>query len=268
MHKLITAAIAAAIAITGIATDAANRPRAATIDYLNVMPLGDSITRGHGDPAWNGYRYDLQQRLAGVGLNPNFVGPWTDGTMGDNNHAGISGARIDQISVAIPQLIADYQPEVVLLMLGTNDIGQRYELDTAVSRLQALIYRIRPPGNPGAIRVFVASVPQFRDASNDPYVDAYNNAVHAMVDALGSSYVSYVPQEIVGDDPDLELYDNVHPNACGYARISWVWYYYLGRSPLNTSGGTWPSGYYPFGTAPGPCAPASAPGAKKWWPTR
>jgi lysophospholipase L1-like esterase len=223
------------------------------VDYLNIMPLGDSITRGHGSSTWNGYRYDLGQRLAGVGLNPNFVGPWRDGTMGDDNHAGTSGARIDQISVQIPQLLADYQPEVVLLMLGTNDIGQRYELDTAVARLQAIIYRIRPAGNPGSVRVFVASVPQFRDAENDPYVDAYNNTVHTMVDALGSSYVSYVPQEIVGDDPALELYDHVHPNNCGYARISYVWWYYLSMSPLNTTGSPWPTGYWPFGNAPGAC---------------
>jgi len=243
------AVLACIAAVLTAGTQATARP---TVTYLDVMPLGDSITRGHGDQAWNGYRYDLQQRLAGVGLNPNFVGPWTDGTMGDNNHAGTSGARIDQWSVAAPQLVIDYQPDVVLLMLGTNDIGGRYQLDTAVTRLRDLIYRLRLAKSD--VRVFVASVPQFRDAENDVYVDAYNSGVAAMVAALGSGWVHFVPQQGVGVDPVKDLSDHVHPNACGYAKIAYTWWYYMSQSPLNTTGSPWPTGYYPFGTAPGPCA--------------
>jgi len=267
MQKLISAAIAAAIAITGVVT--VNRPQAqtaTTVDYLNVMPLGDSVTRGHGDPAWNGYRYDLQQRLSALGLNPNMVGPYRDGTMGDNNHAGVSGARIDQWAVVAPQLVKDYQPDVVLLMLGTNDIGQRYQLDTAPTRLRDMIYRIRAV-KPD-VRVFVAAITQFREDTNDPLVDAYNSGVAAMVAALGSAWVHFVPTQGVGEDAARELADHVHPNPCGYVRISWIFYYYMGRSPLNTTGTTWPTGYYPYGTAPGPCAPGVSGASAKWWPQR
>lgn len=226
-------------------------PPAAAVDFFNIMPLGDSITRGYGDPHWNGYRYDLQQRLAGLqGLNPNLVGPYRDGTMGDNNHAGSSGWRIDQISAALDGWLAMHEPKVVLLMAGANDIGQRYQLDTAPDRLMALVERIRV-ARP-SVRIFVASVTQFRDAENDVFVDAFNNSVSRKVMDLGSDLVHFVPQHIIGDTPG-DLTDNVHPTPCGYAKIAFVWWYYLGRSPFNTTGKTFPTGYYPFGPGPGPC---------------
>ncbi|MGH3730764.1 MAG: GDSL-type esterase/lipase family protein, partial [Micromonosporaceae bacterium] len=126
--------------------------------FVNVMPLGDSLTWGYtvknGTPVVvDGYRKDLWTRLRKVGMNVNFVGscprPWDewkcngDGTMGDNNHEGHSGFRIDQLSANVSRWMAVYKPQIVLLMAGTNDIAQRYDLPNAPRRLSAMIDKIR-----------------------------------------------------------------------------------------------------------------------------
>lgn len=243
---------AVALLTLGGGTPAGGAP---TVDYLTVMPIGDSITRGHGDPYWQGYRFDLRKRLNDINLSPNFVGPWTDGG-GDNNHAGTSGARIDQVSQMVPQLVADYQPEVVLLIIGTNDIAQDYDMPNAPARLGVLVDRLLAASP--TVRVFIGGVPQWTDQSK---VDSYNNGVATVAGSKGPR-VSFVPTQIVGEDPTLELtVDGVHPSLCGYARMAYLLYYYMGRSELNTTGAAWPTRYYPYGTAPGPCALATA---KRW----
>jgi lysophospholipase L1-like esterase len=242
--------LASLVAVVVTAVGFVSAPGSAAVDPLDVMPLGDSITRGQGDPFWNGYRADLRARMARAGLNPNFVGPWSDGGE-DNSHGGTSGARIDQIAVQIPQLMADYRPDVVLLMVGTNDVGQKYELHSAKGRMSGLIARIRK-FRPSA-RVFVGEIPQFRDAAYKPYVDQLNAAIRAAVLEARDPMVSLVPNRIVGTTPTVELVDQVHLTRCGYARIAYLWWYYMNRSNLNRTPGSWSAGYWPWGTAPGAC---------------
>jgi lysophospholipase L1-like esterase len=227
-------------------------PLAGADGVLDIMALGDSISRGHGDPYWNGYRADLRARLTAVGMRPNFVGPWTDGT-GDNNHAGTSGARIDQISAQVPQLMLNYRPDVVLLMAGTNDVGQRYDLDHAGDRVTALVTRItqfRP-----SARVFVATIPAWTNPDRQPEVDAMNAAIRQAVAALADPRVSLVPNHIVGRDAAKDLSDGVHPTRCGFAKLAYVWFVYLNDSTVNARRNSWSRGYWPWGTARGTCNP-------------
>jgi lysophospholipase L1-like esterase len=227
-------------------------PLAGADGVLQIMALGDSISRGHGDPYWNGYRSDLRARLARVGLRPNFVGPWADGA-GDNNHAGTSGARIDQISAQVPQLMRNYQPDVVLLMAGANDVGQRYDLASASSRMTALIKRIRQ-FRPTA-RVFVATIPAWAAAERKPEVDLMNASIREAVSDLTDPQVSLVPNHIVGRDTAKDLSDGVHPTRCGYAKLAYVWFLYINESTVNRKPGSWPRGYWPWGAGRGACNP-------------
>ena len=95
---------------------------------IELMPLGDSITRG-ADPTvpfgqQNGYRDNLQTLLGSTGLNFDFVGSLTNGQSGfDRNHEGHGGWTISEISAAVNGWLDSFQPEIVLLKIGTNDIG-------------------------------------------------------------------------------------------------------------------------------------------------
>lgn len=62
--------------------------------------------------------------------------------------------------------------------------------------------------------------------------------------------VYLVPQHIVGRQPKDLVNDNVHPSDCGYAKISFVWYYTMER---YLAPGQWATGYYPWSNK-GVCA--------------
>ena len=114
------------------------------------MPLGNSITRGETDGTiteaqMKGYRYTLKQLLQGAGYNVDFVGSESAGGsyFNDCQHAGIGGSR-DQY---VARLLTDgydarwniqkilppgpyldvYNPDIVLLHIGTNDVTHETE---------------------------------------------------------------------------------------------------------------------------------------------
>jgi lysophospholipase L1-like esterase len=111
---------------------------------LRIMPVGDSITDGVGAPG--GYRAPLYRLLTNAGFNVDFVGTLTDSkaaSLPDPNHEGHSGWRIDQIDAIIESAFAKVSdPDVILLLIGTNDYGQNYSTAEAVNRLEKLVARM------------------------------------------------------------------------------------------------------------------------------
>src|SRR5215471_3584594 len=103
------AALAAALAVhAGVASAESN-------GGVRVMPLGDSITDGFNVPG--GYRVGLWQRLVAGGFSVDFVGSQFNGpaTLGDHDHEGHSGWRIDQIDANIVGWLQTTTPRTVLL---------------------------------------------------------------------------------------------------------------------------------------------------------
>ena len=91
---------------------------------IKIMPVGDSCTAGMGDPSYGGYRTDLYKHYTNAGLNFQFVGSQTGGpsSLPQRNHEGHSGWTIPQISSNIDKWLNTYNPDVVLLWIGGNDI--------------------------------------------------------------------------------------------------------------------------------------------------
>src|SRR3954467_9425876 len=126
MAAALTATLAAAGALVqaGVAAAESN-------GGVRVMPLGDSITEGTQVPG--GYRIGLWQRLAAGGYRIDFVGSQANGpaALGDHDHEGHPGWRIDQIDANITGWLATTTARTVLLHIGTNDVLQNYNLSTA-----------------------------------------------------------------------------------------------------------------------------------------
>lgn len=238
-------------------------PPPAAQAFTPIMPLGDSITlgiqaTGSTPPyvAYNGYRQDLWLRLRDdAGISPNFVGSCPteepdgfmctrgNGSMGDEDHEGHSGFRAHQLSAFIDGWIAEAHPKIVLLMVGTNDLCDACDREHAPERLAYLVGKIMKK-LPSDGRLFVATIPQRRDGGN-AHVTAYNAKVPGVVDAAAATYpgrVHLVPQHLVGAEAEDMSVDGVHPNACGYAKIAFVWYYTMNRYLP----GDWPLGASPF----------------------
>src|SRR3954447_19259519 len=165
-------AAAAAVALPGPAQAESN-------GGVRVMPLGDSITEGTQVPG--GYRIGLWQRLTAGGYRVDLVGSQFNGpaALGDHDHEGHPGWRIDQIDANIAGWLTATTPHTVLLHIGTNDVLQNYNLSTAPSRLSTLIDHITA-GAPTA-EVFVAAIIPLSSASQEAAARTFNAAIPGIV---------------------------------------------------------------------------------------
>src|SRR5689334_20918405 len=102
---------ALACVLTVAAALAPTSPALAAAATLRVMPLGDSITFGKGDPAENGYRATLSCWLTQESAAVEFVGSQRNGATA---HEGHPGWRIAQLTERIDGWMAQSRPDVVL----------------------------------------------------------------------------------------------------------------------------------------------------------
>ncbi|WP_442788580.1 GDSL-type esterase/lipase family protein [Dactylosporangium sp. NBC_01737] len=230
MRKLAAALVGCLIAVAAVAAPAG---AAVTTRPIKIMPLGDSITWGEGSPTTSSYRAPLYNRLAaGAGYAVDFVGSQRSGSLPDTDNEGHSGWRIDQIAANIDGWLATYQPDVVLLHIGTNDMNQNYQVGTAPQRLGGLIDQIlaaRPTAT-----VLVAKIVPALDATIQARINAFNAAVPGVVSARGARARLVDLSTLAASD----LNDTLHPNDSGYARMAVRWYTAL--EPVLGDGRDWP----------------------------
>lgn len=193
--------------------------RAGAARAVKVMPMGDSITWGQGSSTNSGYRGPLWLRLRNeAGYAPDFVGTQISGTIGDADNEGHRGWQIDQLQANATTWINTYQPDVVLLHIGTNDMYRNYQVATAPDRLSALIDQILA-ARPG-IYVLVAKIIPSTNADAQPRINAYNATIPGIVAAKGD----HVRMVDMTNLASADLFDQVHPNDAGYAKMSDRWY--------------------------------------------
>jgi lysophospholipase L1-like esterase len=196
---------------------------------IRVMPLGDSLTDGYNIPG--GYRIRLARLFEADGVAFDFVGSLQNGPerLQDRDHEGHSGFRIDEISASVVGWLDRYRPEVVLLMLGTNDVVQGYRLRTAPERLGELIDLIAAtlPNS----HVFVASIPPIGGPPYAERAEAYNDGLPEVVRSriAAGIDVTYVDINSVIEPADLHT-DYTHLDASGYRKVADEWYRALGST--------------------------------------
>ncbi|WP_426505513.1 RICIN domain-containing protein [Dactylosporangium sp. McL0621] len=189
---------------------------------VRVMPLGDSITNGETTPG--GYRINLWQRVVNGGYAVDFVGSQSNGpaSLGDHDHEGHSGWRIDQIDANVVGWLNTYQPHTVLLHIGTNDILQNYNVSTAPDRLSTLIDHITTTV-PSA-EVFVAQITPLANSSQDTAARTFNAAIPGMVQNKVNAGKHVHQVDMHSALTTADLVDGVHPTAGGYDKMAAVWY--------------------------------------------
>ncbi|WP_239162282.1 SGNH/GDSL hydrolase family protein, partial [Acrocarpospora phusangensis] len=217
--------IAAAILGTGTAGAESN-------GGVRIMPLGDSITDGFNVPG--GYRIDLWQKLVAGGYTVDFVGSQFNGpgSLGDHDHQGHSGWRIDQIDANIVNWLQATTPRTVLLHIGTNDMIQNPA--NAPTRLATLIDRITSTA-PNA-EVFVATIIPLPFAASN--VQTFNAALRTLVQNRANAGRRVHLVEMFSALTASDLADGVHPNAGGYSKMATVWYNALRSVPGSLTNGT------------------------------
>jgi lysophospholipase L1-like esterase len=237
----LAAALAPALAVGVLAAGAAMKTDTALAESnggVRVMPLGDSITDGLTVPG--GYRIGLWQRFVTNGYKVDFVGSLYNGpaSLGDHDHEGHSGWRIDQIDANIVGWLNTYQPHTVLLHIGTNDISQNYDLANAPNRLSALIDHIT--NTLPSTEVFVAQIiPMSYDTSQER---TFNAAIPGIVQSKVAAGKHVHLVDMYDALTTADLADAVHPNAAGYDKMAAVWYQALLSVPGSIGNSGQPSG--------------------------
>ncbi|GAA0514716.1 lipase [Paractinoplanes deccanensis] len=236
MQKRRSWILAAALAL-GLSATAAAVPTTATAAESNggvrVLPLGDSITEGTQVPG--GYRIGLWQRLAGAGYRVDFVGTQVNGpaALGDHDHEGHPGWRIDQIDATITGWLQAANPRTVLLHIGTNDILQNYNVASAPSRLSTLIDRITATAP--AADVFVATLIPLASSGQEAAARTFNAALPGIVQSKVNSGRRVHLVDMHAALTTADLIDGIHPTAGGYDKMAAAWYAAL-RSVPGTIG--------------------------------
>jgi len=209
-----------------------------------IMPLGDSITAGAGSTRNGSYRVELFRRALQARQRITFVGSDTggpgkvDGVAFPAAHEGHSGYTIDDgggrsgIAPLVAAAMASHRPNIVTLMIGTNDVDIRLDPANAPARLGALIDTIQA-ADPNVLVVLAKIVPTVSNAE-DVAVVAYNEAMPALVASRvqsGKHIVLVDMHAAFKKNPNFAsdyMTDNLHPNDAGYAVMGGVWYAALG----------------------------------------
>jgi lysophospholipase L1-like esterase len=186
---------------------------------VKVMPLGDSIT--DGITVVGAYRIKLWNNITSNGFTVDFVGSASNGPaeLGDKNHEGHSGWRIDQLDANINAWMDTSKPKIVLLHIGTNDISQKYDVANAPNRLGSLIDKICAK-LPSGGKLYVAKIIPLSYAD----VKSYNTQISTVVENKANQGKPVYMVDMFSALTTADLADGVHPNITGYNKMADVWY--------------------------------------------
>lgn len=218
---------------------------------VKIMAVGDSITDGYSEQ--DGYRKYFYHRLVDqkkysidmVGSKDGWTATWDfdDGTYSyDPANTGYSGYTIqsyqynNQNRIGILETISSGEkkdiiqttsPEIVLLMIGTNDIMDSYKMDEIQARLQALVDEIYRQKSDVTLMI-MSPLPIDAPVSGWLQQDTMNTniktcmtAIKKIVDAekaAGKKCEYLATNELFTKQTDYTAYlnDYCHPNRAGY----------------------------------------------------
>jgi lysophospholipase L1-like esterase len=198
--------------------EAAPAPAApAAVPPLKVMAFGDSLTLGIGSTHGAGYRLAFVERMREEGVEVDMVGSLRSGPEGvDGDHEGFGGegvAKLDRVSF---EEIRKRRPEVVLVMIGTNDT-EGFVPDAFRIRYSVLLDRILAESR---TRCLVATIPPTRYDKRKRGTDAVNTIVRSEVEkrATQGKAIRLVDVHAL-IDVRADFADNLHLNDAAYARV-------------------------------------------------
>ena len=157
-----------------------------------ILAFGDSLTYGSGASAQQSYPAVLQALSGREVIN-----------------AGIPGEVSSEGLARLPALLDEYQPQLLLLCHGGNDMLRRQDVAQMAHNLQAMVALAHQRGIP----VVLLGVPKpaiFGLKSADEY--------YRVARATGIPIEDTVVPRVLSDN-SLKS-DQIHPNAAGYRQMA------------------------------------------------
>lgn len=155
-----------------------------------IIAFGDSLVAGVGSTDGNDFVSRLSRGVGQQILNL--------GVPGNTTRDGL--ARITEVT--------QYNPEVVLLLLGGNDALRRISKEETEANLRSLIVQIQ---DTGAVVVLLG-------VRGGLLGDGYKSMYENLSDELGTAYVEDVLKGLFGKPQFMS--DAIHPNDAGYAKVA------------------------------------------------
>jgi MYXO-CTERM domain-containing protein len=194
---------------------------------LKIMPAGDSITYGGlGGSPHASYRGPLYTMLTNAGVAVDYVGSLqnpNDTTTPDKDQEGHPSWYTFYLSDATSQRmwywVTQYQPDIVLLIIGTNDAIQDHETQSAPEEIARLVREtLQHQSN---ATVIVSLIPP-TTISGYPGASDRVNAINAAIPSV-VAWEKTRGGDVRLVDPGLttaDLQDGTHPNAAGNLKIA------------------------------------------------
>ncbi|MGZ9584109.1 GDSL-type esterase/lipase family protein [Paenibacillus marinisediminis] len=201
---------------------------------LNIVSLGDSLTRGTGDDTGSGY----------VRRTVTLLEQEQDKPVKLINNLAINGQRADQLAKSLDKESTGHtlkQANIILLTIGGNDLFQsalrgkmgheQLDLKTlqtkameGLSSLESVLSKIRQ-WNPDALVVYVGLYNPFSDLEEmreigNTVVQGWNDAAATFINK-DSNMILIPTQDLF--EFNIETYlssDHFHPNGEGYEAIA------------------------------------------------
>jgi acyl-CoA thioesterase I len=195
-----------------------------------ILAVGDSITQGVGTSS--GGPGTAFPRLLELKLEETYHRNFTA------INAGMGGARTFNVTQVIGSLIDTYQPDLVLLMIGTNDFGDdapdwwiylniRDAITIALNKGVRVIVASNPPVDPVFRQLQFDNIYDFVVTQQQYYL--FSTSFHIPLAEVFSAFYFHTPGWT-----NL-LPDHLHPNDAGHAIIRDVFYDQI--TPLLDQGG-------------------------------
>ncbi len=198
---------------------------------IRIMALGDSITHGHSFGNAASYRQPLNTIMTSADCQFDMVGSQRGNFLHNTYvapHEGYSGHTADQIlngfvnaagnNEGISVTINRYQPHVVLLHIGTNDMRLGQNIDQTVAEMDQIISVILAADS--APVVFLANVvPWYANARVGADVVILGDRIEAYAAQLNNPRVRLVNVR-AGFNRSMMRADNAHPNPAGEQHIA------------------------------------------------
>ncbi|KAK7006402.1 SGNH hydrolase-type esterase domain-containing protein [Favolaschia claudopus] len=151
------------------------------------------------------------------------VGSQFAGTFAQPNNEGYPGYFISQVHRRALAAMPIYKPNIVTILVGTNDVGANLDAANAPLRLTKMIQDVLD-GEVAGVCVVVSTLPPNRDSRANGRITSFNAAlsdvVRDFVDA-GRAVVLVDCHAVVGVE---DLVDWTHPNDAAYERMARVFY--------------------------------------------
>lgn len=227
-------------------------PRDLPAGPINIITIGDDLTRGDGDEIGRGYPGRLlewvsQIRPGSTVINFGQTG-WTSDDLirGDENFSGQLERAVSEVESARSQ----GRPSVVLVWIGGNDLWELYagearvtsgnedaDLERFSRNLAQILSDLRKAGAEVIVAKLDDQSKRPAQTRNEIYpsitaeelermslqVDRYNREISSMSGEYGVLTVDFYGSGIFTSDETLSP-DGFHPDGSGYEAIALLWY--------------------------------------------